>query len=855
MVLSVFAMSASFAGAAAAQADDVEVNPDVVDLADEDTEIDVTVSHGEDDEQVAIAIADEDDEVVHSEESATDDGESTTLSVDVSALAEGEYTVYAEAGAEADVAAPDEGDDIGDFGDVDAEATLTITDDEEETHELTVNVDGLEDDDAATVTVSDEDGEVASQENVTDSAVFDLEDGDYTIEASAEGYAADSAEVTIDGAAETETLELGDFGVESSTVFQGEDLTATVPSDADVELRSGEAGDSSFEQQLTNDDGVIDIDTSGLEGDYVIRIDGEDSEDHEFEVAVQTLDAEFDEERVLNEGDNTEAELELDSNRIGYDVEVTADGLSSSELESIFGDSVEEATDDGVILASDDTSADFDGIDAGEYEFTIEVTDTDAEAEATIEVAEFGDAIASFDESVYQEHAGDIAEFTVKLSNTDSANVVIEEEDTNYEAELEVEDVDEDDEVTVYFNTYLAGSGDEGAENGDVFYTDEDSDDIVTLVHEDTEAFEWEDGERLLPASLNMELYVDGDSETGDRVDLATLILKQGSLDDAATGVAPKDADLDTVEDITDAVTKTDEVAEEDQLIFAFEASGIFGHLDAEQFDGHFNLLIEQTNNQYDDGEYLGERADYDLVQDPENDRFFVVVETNPELDVEAGDEYMVTFEVDEDYPYFDEDDEKKKDFGTSVSTEFTVVERSVEFIGLDKEDTLRVAISDEAKISGEATAAPGTDIRVQIEATGDSPFLMHDTVEVDSDGEFTATFDTSDQNVDQEFTATAIDLLASDNVSTTVDAIFIDDEKKDKEEDEKKDDDAKEDDGLEDDDAMDDDAIVGDDVTDDDAADDDDEPGAPSDDQPGFGIAVALLALLAAAGFALRRQ
>jgi PGF-CTERM protein len=484
-----------------------------------------------------------------------------------------------------------------------------------------------------------------------------------------------------------------------------------------------------------------------------------------------------------------------------------------------------------------------------------EVTIAGEDATATLELSELGDADASFDQSIYQEHAGDTAEFTVELENTDSGTVTIEESDDNYEATLEVEDGNDDGEVTVLFNTYLAGSGEDGT------FSTVDDNDSVTVVDENAE-FDYEDGERLLPASFNMQLFVNDDN----RVDVATLNLSHGSIDSVTSGTAPSDADLDDVEDITDAATASNEIAEGDNVLFSFEASGVFGAIEAGNFEEYFNLVLEQTNNQYDDGTELDPDDDYRLVEDAENDRFFVVLTMD---DLEAGDEYELRLEpaVDEegniDSLYFIDDEEYKKGVDVIVSTQFSVVERTVEFDGMDKEDVLRVPISEDATISGETTVAPGSEISVEIDGDG---FLMTDTVEVDENGTFTATFDTSQQEAGQEFEVTAEILQLDDDVSTTVDAIFVDDEKKDKEDekkddekkddekkdDEKKDDDVKDDYAMDDDDATD-DEMFGDDAVD--ADDDDDEPGAPADDQPGFGIAVALLALLAAAGFALRRQ
>lgn len=84
MVLSVFAMSVSFTGAAVAAADGVTVSTDTVNLLNEDPEnVDVEVSHADTDAEVAIAIANEDGEVVHSDNVANDAGATSTTFTEI----------------------------------------------------------------------------------------------------------------------------------------------------------------------------------------------------------------------------------------------------------------------------------------------------------------------------------------------------------------------------------------------------------------------------------------------------------------------------------------------------------------------------------------------------------------------------------------------------------------------------------------------------------------------------------------------------------------------------------------------------------------------------------------------------
>ncbi|WP_336362698.1 carboxypeptidase-like regulatory domain-containing protein [Halalkalicoccus salilacus] len=239
-----------------------------------------------------------------------------------------------------------------------------------------------------------------------------------------------------------------------------------------------------------------------------------------------------------------------------------------------------------------------------------------------------------------------------------------------------------------------------------------------------------------------------------------------------------------------------------------------------------------------------------------------------------------------------------------------------------DDEDRLQVENGEEATVTGESSAAPGTDVTVRLRATGEDPFLMSQTVQVQEDGSVEATFDLSEHQAGQEFTVTmtdrnaddvqdqvdailtesadgdrhsvvvvvedadgnavsGVEVSAGDQTATTDDkgkavlelahgeydvtashdgvegsgSLTVDDDSPDKvtltlgeenvdlNDGEKDDNDDKKDDENKNDDKQNDNN-------------DDEQPGfGADDDQPGFGIIVALVALLAAAGFALRRQ
>lgn len=185
MVLSVFAMSVSFAGAAAAEATDVTIE----DKDPADDEVNINVSHADGDSNVYAIITSDNtygqgDILV---ENTTAEGNNTTLTADVSNLSEGSYTAYAFAGTD-DSVLPTEGGS----GAIDGPAaSFNVSSPETpsvENYELTVSVSGLNDGNSATVTVTNSTGaEVNSTSDVTDSTAFNLSNGTYTVESSADG--------------------------------------------------------------------------------------------------------------------------------------------------------------------------------------------------------------------------------------------------------------------------------------------------------------------------------------------------------------------------------------------------------------------------------------------------------------------------------------------------------------------------------------------------------------------------------------------------------------------------------------------------------------------------------------------
>ncbi|MFC7047191.1 surface glycoprotein [Halobacteriaceae archaeon GCM10025711] len=151
---------------------------------------------------------------------------------------------------------------------------------------------------------------------------------------------------------------------DGTVIFAGQDTywDATGNTSGEYTLQKY-TGDNNwqFVRKLTvNSTGAyIPVDTSGLEGQYRIH-SADDTVNVEFEVAVQSLSAEFDPAKVTHTGDET---LTLESNDNDYQVEVTANGgLDETDLSSIFSGADIASTssdDDSITINVSDTSQDF----------------------------------------------------------------------------------------------------------------------------------------------------------------------------------------------------------------------------------------------------------------------------------------------------------------------------------------------------------------------------------------------------------------------------------------------------------------------------------------------------------------
>lgn len=236
------------------------------------------------------------------------------------------------------------------------------------------------------------------------------------------------APVAIDAAAAVDPddfdrrLDSGDrFWAGQVVYFDGSEVVTNVDTASvdertfEVQTVTDEGRVGSFVREFVVDtDGERVLDTAGLEqGRYVVLYDGrpvyvQDGtgykatppdgttvtiENSAWSVTVQSITASWSDDRVFR---NDVVNLEIESNRVDFLIEVSAAGLDFDDLESMFDpedfapDHDAKADDHVLILAVPRDRADlpvrFRDIENGEYTMVVEVADTTARTTTTIRV-------------------------------------------------------------------------------------------------------------------------------------------------------------------------------------------------------------------------------------------------------------------------------------------------------------------------------------------------------------------------------------------------------------------------------------------------------------------------------------
>ncbi|WP_253736264.1 BGTF surface domain-containing protein [Halohasta salina] len=396
-----------------------------------------------------------------------------------------------------------------------------------------------------------------------------------------------------------------------------------------------------------------------------------------------------------------------------------------------------------------------------------------------------------------------------------------------------------------------------------------------------------------------------GAGEANDQLDSAVIELENPEIGDITIHAAPgENADDETeIADLVEAATPRDEIALDDRLIVQVEATGLYGALVAgaenenaadpnwdrledgvstqvlynliettnESID--FEISAEETTGNQDPLEVDLESGDTDsyIVIDNDGGQFFVVVDTSSDTafangdapDDDLGFTALLEYDADNDDDRYEFDSDSDPDpFSAaddavnypyllqgdvlSNSVEFDLAPAAISFDNLNADDVLEIENVEDADISGTTNVAPGSDATLRVSSTDASnSFRIGQDVTIDDDGSLTAEFDFSEQSVGDAFDTT---YRVGGSTIDTVDSVLVEagtlggdlpDEGDDTEDDPE---DEPTDDTPEDD--------VDEEETDDGSTDEE-----TDDETPGFGVIVALIAVLAAALLAVRRN
>ncbi|MBX0294635.1 BGTF surface domain-containing protein [Haloarcula nitratireducens] len=602
--------------------------------------------------------------------------------------------------------------------------------------------------------------------------------------------------------------------ISSSTFYSGQEVTVEdLPSNnIDYQVRTVDEDNNvgSLARTLTPQNNEVTFDTDGRlsEGSFVIvRADNQNVIDlygdgnasaanDQFEVVAQDLTAEFDDDTAGTSGDSANVDFEIASDvRNDYDVNVSAEGLDAEELESIFGENnVSNVDTEEERITIDNAEAtwelDFTNVDTGNYTFETNVTDADASDADTIEVVSTDDENAGFAQSVVEEQRGDVAEVTVQLENTDTALVQIgDESDDGYYLTAEVEDGNDDGEVTVEFNSFLAG-----AVAGDDVVSPADSDDNVDALSQGgdfTDVTNKSAGGDVLAAtdydilaaagSQSSDAYNSTTGTIEDEQSFATLSLTERSTDGLQVWTAPEDslnndlsdADAADVYSLVESnnLTQTDTIAEEDVAVIQVQASGLEGAVEADSYANLSGTAFEHeieaaaANPNSDSASVSVASVSSDVIYDEANDTHFVVIDSTAitnEFNHDDGDEYEANFTM-LDTTDLSEDN-------VSVSDSFTIEDRDAT---LNDGEDITVEAADDQQVTGQTNVAPGTELTVRMRSTtSGSPFLVQPTTYVGANGSYTATADFSDYSPGANFTAQT--RISGDNLGDEVDGSIV---------------------------------------------------------------------------------
>jgi len=321
-------------------------------------------------------------------------------------------------------------------------------------------------------------------------------------------------------------------------------------------------------------------------------------------------------------------------------------------------------------VSDGDVDVDFDGIDAGDYEFTFSVDDTSAEDTASVTVNDVGEGELDVNPSSITQQQGDVVAINVTASEAASSGTLVigNDEDVGYQANVSIDDFGDNDEITIYFNSYAAGNS--SVDAGDTIWLDSDDAD-------DDAEISFTDANQTLGIdqldSGDYELAVSTSSSPSDTLktpdNIGSLFIEERSTaetintwtvsDNVASEITSADEPVDALnERVGENVTQSSTIANGDGVIHQIEVSGLTGLLeatgedtDAAQFEEALTTDVVGSN---DEAEFSGNSLDlrlretresvgpnaelrtvnlsattFDVIVDSETDNLYVIVDTS----------------------------------------------------------------------------------------------------------------------------------------------------------------------------------------------------------------------------------
>ncbi|WP_435179587.1 BGTF surface domain-containing protein [Halorussus sp. AFM4] len=523
---------------------------------------------------------------------------------------------------------------------------------------------------------------------------------------------------------------------------------------------------------------VWNYDTSDLNGDYVVTFNSKDpsNDGQSFTVLPLNLGVEATDGNITTEDDVT-VDVTSEDGGASVTVELYEEGADFSNTDDLAnvtvttGPSGDATANLGNISAIEDQGA-------GDYVVRAVHSSTGIDATTnTINVTAAGDATVNLPSDTVYEERGDIATLNVSVENTDEAYVKIGSTSSNYALNFTAHDGNDDGYVVVKFNTaktddvvtsnlteavYAAGN------NDDEITTEGDNTNRPQGVYAYDSSGNWNivtnDAPLSTPIASGNYDVVAGVSD--DSRDTKTILsLNKPSVDSVDTWVHQSTNNLpdsDELSELVNGVSQDDTVAAGDILVVEAKASGVFGYVD-EKSDfgdartGNSGVFLNLTQTNEGPNANADELSASDANQvyfDETNNTIYFAYKTGSNTNLNGGEDFKADFHVQKHNAVY-----KKSQ---NASAQLSVAEESIEVTGLNSSDVLELEAGANATVAGTSNLAPGTSVDVEIETSGT---LFTKTVDVSKNGTFTAQFDLSQLSAGDSVTVTAEGTDASHEV------------------------------------------------------------------------------------------